>query len=52
MKKADVKRIKEIDEQIRALFAEKEKILDKYPIEEINKLHNKLWADGKTHYEF
>lgn len=50
--KTDVKRIREIDEQIRALFAEKEKILDKYTMEEINKLHDKVWADGKTHYEF
>ena len=48
----DVKRIREIDEQIRALFAEKDKILDKYTREEINKLHDKVWADGKPHYSF
>ena len=48
----DVKRIREIDEQIRALFAEKDNILDKYTREEINKLHDKVWADGKPHYSF
>ena len=48
----DVKRIREIDEQIRALFAEKDKILDKYTREEINKLHDKVWADVKPHYSF
>ena len=48
----DVKRIREIDEQIRALFVEKYEILDKYTDEEINKLHDKVWADGKPHYNF
>lgn len=48
----DIKRIREIDEQIRVLFTEKDKILDKYTREEINKLHDKVWADGKPHYSF
>ena len=29
-----------------------DKILDKYTREEINKLHDKVWADGKPHYSF
>ena len=48
----DVKRIREIDEQIRLLFAEKDKILDKYSREEINKLEDKVMADGKPHFNF
>ena len=48
----DVKRIREIDEQIRLLFEEKEKIVDKYSREDQNKLHDKVWADGKPHYSF
>lgn len=48
----DVKRIRELDEQIRALFAERDKILNEYTVEEKNKLHDKVWADGKPHYSF
>lgn len=48
----DIKRMREIDEQIRVLFAEKDKILEKYSIEEINKLHDKVWVDNKPHYSF
>lgn len=50
--KKDIERIRNIDEQIKRLFDEKNKILEKYSREELNKLHDKVWADGKSHYSF
>lgn len=43
-------RLQEIDEQLRALFSRRQKIIDALTLEERNKMFDLVMSDGKSHY--
>ena len=49
---AIVELLKANDDKIHEAFEEREKIIEDLPIEEVNKIHDLLFKDGKPHWTF